>query len=338
MKEAFVDIVGNDGLRRRLGDDILKGTLAHAYILAGPRGSGKHTIALRFAAALACESRNVDARPIPCLTCPSCRKILEGKSPDVIHVEKTGQSVKIEQIRALKNDVFTLPNDLENKVYIIEDADTMTEAAQNAFLLTLEEPPPFVRFFLLCEKPEKLLETVRSRAPSLRTEILPRALVAEQLKRRSSVAATLAGTRPEEFEEILTIAGGCIGRGLDLCDEKERAPLLKQRQMASSFAELALTKKYTLLAELIVSLPKKQDELLPILWHVQSALRDLIALKSAPDAPLAFYTDRERATELAFAHSTKALFSFYEKLSVTVGNLSRNANLRLSLVNLLANI
>ena len=338
MKEAFSDIVGNDGLRRRLGDDLAKGTLAHAYILAGPHGSGKHTIALRFAAALACENRSVDGHPLPCLTCPTCRKILEGKSPDILHIEKSGQSVKIEQIRALKNDVLSLPNDLEYKIYIIEDADTMTEAAQNAFLLTLEEPPAFVRFLLLCEKPEKLLETVRSRAPSLRTEILPRALVAEQLKCLSSVAATLARTKPEEFEEILTIADGCIGRGLELCDEKERAPLLKQRELASAFVEIALTKQYAALTELIVSLPQKQADISPILSHMQSAIRDLIALKSTSNAPLVFYTDRECATELAFAHSTKALFSFYEKLSVTVGNISRNANIRLSLVNLLANI
>ena len=338
MKEAFSDIVGNDGLRRRLGNDILKGATAHAYILAGPHGSGKHTIALRFAAALACENRDTDGLPLPCLTCRTCRKILEGKSPDVIQIEKSGQSVKIEQIRTLKNDVFSLPNDLEHKVYIIEDADTMTEAAQNAFLLTLEEPPSFVRFFLLCERPEKLLETVRSRAPSLRTELLPRALVAAQLKLLSSAAATLASTRPTEFEEILTLADGCIGRGLELCDEKERAPLLKQRELASSFVELALTKKYAPLTELIVSLPQKQADILPTLSHMQSALRDLIALKSASDAPLIFYTDRERATELAFAHGTKALFSFYEKLSVTLGNISRNANIRLSLVSLLANI
>ncbi len=338
MKEAFSDIVGNDSLRRRLGDDIVKGTLAHAYILAGPHGSGKHTIALRFAAALACENRTKDGIPIPCLTCPSCRKILEGKSPDVIGIEKTGQSVKIEQIRTLKKDVPILPNDLENKVYIIGDADTMTEEAQNAFLLTLEEPPPFVRFFLLCEKPEKLLETVRSRAPSLRTEILPRERVAEQLVAKSGTAATLAKTRPAEFEEILTIASGCIGRGLELCDEKERAPLIKQRQLAMSFAETALSKQYASLAELIVSLPKKQDELLPILGGAQSALRDLIALKSSANAPLVFYTDREAATELAFTHSTKALFGFYEKLSDTVSNISRNANIRLSLTNLLARL
>ena len=338
MKEAFSDIVGNQGLRQRLSDDIVNGTLAHAYILAGPHGSGKHTIALNFTAALACENRYRDGLPLPCRTCPSCRKILEGKSPDVIHIEKTGLSVKIEQIRNLRRDVVTLPNDLENKIYIIGDADTMTEEAQNAFLLTLEEPPPFVRFFLLCEKPEKLLETVRSRAPALRTEILPRDLVARLLREKSSVADSLARANPNEFEEILTIAGGCIGRGLELCDEKERAPLLKQRQLATSFVELALQKQYAPLTELVVLLSKKykRDELLPILGHVQSALRDLIALKNAADAPLVFYTDREKATELAFEHSTKTLYGFYQNISLTLENLSRNANIYLALVHLIA--
>ncbi len=338
MKEALKGIVGNDGLRRRLCDDILKGTLAHAYILVGPHGSGKHTIALNFAAALACEKQNEAEIPLPCLSCPTCRKIMEGKSPDIIWIEKTGQSVKIEQIRTLKNDVFTLPNDLENKVYIIEDADTMTEAAQNAFLLTLEEPPPFVRFFLLCEKPEKLLETVRSRAPVLRTEVLTRELVGNHLKTHSTAAATLARTNPSEFEEILTIASGSIGRGLELCDEKERAPLLKQRQLASTLIEMALEKQYASLAECIVLLPKKQDELLPILDNMQSALRDLIALKTASNAPLVFYTDRESAASLAYANSTAALCRFSEKLSLTVENISRNANIRLSLVALLSEI
>lgn len=338
MKEAFKGIVENDGLRRRLCDDILKDTLAHAYILAGPHGSGKHTIALNFAAALACENRDNENFPLPCLTCPTCKKILEGKSPDIIWIGKSGQSVKIEQIRALKNDVFTLPNDLEDKIYVIEDADTMTEAAQNAFLLTLEEPPRFVRFFLLCEKPEKLLETVRSRAPVLRTEILSREQVGYYLCSHSSVAATLSRANPAEFEEILTIAAGSVGRGLELCDEKERVPLLKQRHLASAFIEAALKKQYTSLVEQIMTFPKKQDELLPLLSNMQSALRDLIALKTAAAAPLVFYTDRESACELAYENSTATLYRLSERLSTLVENVSRNANIRLSLVSLLSEL
>ena len=338
MRQAMTDIIGNAGLRRRLCDDIINGTSSHAYILAGPHGSGRHTIALRYAAALACENKNTDGEALPCMHCPSCKKILEGKSPDVILIQKLGQSVKIEQIRALKQDVFVVPNDLENKIYIIEDADTMTEPAQNAFLLTLEEPPPFVRFFLLCSKPEKLLETIRSRAPILRTEILGRDLVRDYLKSHSDTALALANANSNEFEEILTIASGSIGRALELCSETERAPLIKQRRMASDFVEMALHKQYAPLVEQILQFPKKQDEIMPILGNIQSALRDLIALKKTQNAPLIFYTDRESAMELAYTCSTALLLSLYQRLSASVDNISRNANIRLTMTALLSEI
>lgn len=338
MKEAMPYIVGNSELRRRLCDDILKNTEAHAYILAGPHGSGRHTLALNFAAALACENRDNSSEPLPCLHCPSCRKILEGKSPDVIVVGKTGQSVKIEQIRNLKSDVITLPNDLDDKIYILEDADTMTTAAQNAFLLTLEEPPSYVHFFLLCTKPEKLLETVRSRAPILRTELLPDSLVREHLISNNKTAAMLSRAKPQEFEEILTIAAGSIGRALELCDDKERAPLLKQRTTAADFVGAALKRNSVALVEWILALPQKQDELLPILGSVQNALRDLIALKSSEDSPLVFYTDRESAAQLAYASSTAALFRLSDTVAKTVDGISRNANIRLSLVTMISDI
>lgn len=338
MKEAFDSIVGNHGLRRRLGDDLINGTLAHAYILAGPHGSGKHSIALQFAAALSCEARQKDGIPLPCRTCSTCRKILSGKSPDVILIQKDGQSVKIEQIRALKTDVFTYPNDLEDKIYVIEDADTMTEAAQNAFLLTLEEPPAFVRFLLLCERPERLLETVRSRAPILRTSILSNQQVGDYLRANNETAATLCRTKPSEFEEILTLAAGSIGRALELCDEKERAPILKGRHLASEFIELVLKKDHVSLVPFLLALPQKRDELLPILHNAQSALRDLVSLKTANEAPLVFYTDREKAEELAFLGSRAALYAISDKLSHTVDCISRNVGIRLALTALLSKL
>ncbi|MBE6662159.1 MAG: hypothetical protein E7606_02620 [Ruminococcaceae bacterium] len=338
MKQAFSDVVGNEGLRRRLCDDVMKRSTAHAYILAGPHGSGKHTIARHFAAALACENREREDLPLPCLTCPTCKKILGGKSPDLLWIEKMGQSVKIEQIRALKTDVFTYPNDLDDKIYVIEDADTMTEAAQNAFLLTLEEPPSFVHFFLLCERPEKLLDTVRSRAPVLRTEILSRECIKDYLLSHSEAAASLARQKPSEFEELLTMADGSIGRGLELCDDKERAPLLKRRQLSAELVEKGLRKDYPALARLTVSLPRKRDELLPILNGAQSALRDLISLKTAKEPPLVFYTDREVALEMAYSNSTATLCALSDKLSLAIEHISRNANIHLALVSLLSKI
>ena len=149
---ALGDMIGNDALRVRLADDLRRGRLSHAYILEGPVGSGKHTLARQIAAALSCERKQDVTSPLPCRSCPACRKILSGNSPDLITVkrEEDKTTFGVEVIRELRQDVPVAPNDTDYKVYLIEDAHLMTQQAQNAFLLTLEEPPPYVLFLLLC--------------------------------------------------------------------------------------------------------------------------------------------------------------------------------------------
>ena len=123
---AMSKIIGNKALKSQLCQEILSGSLHHAYILEGPSGSGKHTIALMAAAALACENKNDVSKPIPCLSCPSCKKILERKSPDVIFQGTEGKAtIGVDIARFLKEDVHIIPNDLDHKIYIIEDADKL---------------------------------------------------------------------------------------------------------------------------------------------------------------------------------------------------------------------
>ncbi|MBR7161719.1 MAG: hypothetical protein IKD07_04810 [Clostridia bacterium] len=172
----------------------------------------------------------------------------------------------------------------------------------------------------------------------LRTEILSRACVKEYLLSHNEAAASLARQKPGELEELLTIADGSIGRALELCDEKERAPLLKRRQLSSELVENSLRKDYPALVRLTVALPRKRDEILPILNGAQSALRDLISLKSANNPPLVFYTDRDAASELAFSHSTATLCALSDKLSLAIEHISRNANIHLTLVTLLSKL
>ena len=335
MKASMPNIIGNQKLRDRLCHDVMSRTMSHAYILSGPRGSGKHTVARQFAAAVACERKEDANTPLPCCECLSCRKILEGKSPDVITIAKDGHSVKVEQIRTLQTDVRTFPNDLDDKFYIIEDADTMTTQAQNAFLLTLEEPPSFVHFFLLCKSEEPLLETVRSRAPVLRTEPITKEDIRTHLLRTSAEARGLSA---DDLDELLTIADGSIGRAIELLDESEREPFTKRRRQAQLLVESALAKRHAALIELINTLPQKQDELFPILSAVQVALRDLIALKQSETAPLCFYTDRETATELAYRYSLAAMIRLYDNLADTEERLGRNANMKLTLTAMIAKL
>ena len=169
-------IVGNDVIRNRLAHSLKNGDLPHACILEGPFGSGKRTIAKHMAASLVCDADTGASQTIPCLTCRNCRRILESNFPDLIFVrrEEDKASIGVETVRFIREDVRVTPNDSEHKIYIIEEADLITEQAQNAFLLTLEEPPAYAHFFLLCENAGLLLETIRSRAPIFRTQPLTR--------------------------------------------------------------------------------------------------------------------------------------------------------------------
>ena len=338
MSLSMTGIVGNEKLRDRLCSDILSETFSHAYIISGPAGSGKRTIAMQYAAALACENKGIGGYALPCCSCQSCRKILEYKSPDILITEKDGASVKIDQIREIQQSISVVPNELDHKIYIIENAETMTAQAQNALLLTLEEPPSYVVFFLLCEAEEKLLETVKSRAPILRTEPIRQELIKQYLIENLDDARSLAKSSPEEFDAVVSISSNSIGRAIELIDEKTRQPLVQQRESAEALINYALSKDAIRLTELIISLPHKQDELIPLLTYAQNALRDLCLLKQNEDVELCFYSDREKATEKAYSISISAIMALYNKLEATKDTLSRNANIKLTLVNLIASI
>lgn len=140
--------------------------LSHATIVtASDREEGLRA-AGRLAAAVVCRSEG----PLPCGLCPACRKALAGIHPDVIRVGlpmddkgRPKKEILVDQIREMAADAVVLPNESERKVYLIEDADSMNTAAQNAALKLLEEPPAGVYFLLCAVNPARLLPTVRSR-------------------------------------------------------------------------------------------------------------------------------------------------------------------------------
>ncbi|MBQ8207839.1 MAG: DNA polymerase III subunit [Clostridia bacterium] len=333
MKD-FPNILGNEELRERLAADVREGTLSHAYIIEGARGSGKHTLARELAAALACEHSKDTSLPLPCSLCPSCRKIMENKSPDVITIsrEEGKAQLGVDIIRRLRDDVRLLPNDLDIKVYILEDAHTMNIQAQNAFLLTLEEPPKFVVFLLLAESASPLLETIKSRAPILRMRPLPRDILGANLLRMNSDAAALKRDKPEEFEEIIKLASGYIGQALELLDEKKRRPRLDARHLAKNFLEEMTTRRNGKRSiDLIGMFSQKRDEIIKQLSEIENAARDLIVIKKCEGAPLCFFTSEEEAAELSFKFKASALLGIMNAIGKAKTRLAGNSNVRLTL-------
>ena len=160
----FGGFLGNEALKERLRASFRQGKSSHCYLLCGPEGSGRHTLALRMAAALECERE----RDPGCGACPACRKVLSKQHPDVITVDDTEhKNVAVDVVRQARSDVFIRPNEGLRKIYILPRGQDLGPASQNALLKILEEPPDYAVFLILTTSAEKLLPTIRSRAVQL---------------------------------------------------------------------------------------------------------------------------------------------------------------------------
>lgn len=336
MGAWFDNIIGNESLVSRLSEDVSRSALSHAYIVEGKVGSGRRTLALSMVAALCCENRSADGA-VPCGSCKHCKKILSRTSPDVVFkgIEDDRVTIGIETIRTIKNDVYTAPNDLDVKAYVIEDADNMTEQAQNAFLILLESPPPYALFFLICENSTSLLETVRSRAPSLRMERLSAVQVRQYLLENDKRARELEEQDPSALDCVIFCGDGSIGASIELLDAKRRQRLTDSKNAAAKMISMLASRDKKTAFETAISLGKKRVEARNELICMQSAIRDLILLKKSESAHLCFFEDREEAAELATHYSSSSLFSLYDSSVEAINALEAGANVRLTLISMM---
>ena len=340
MRKVLDSIIGNSSLKNKLYSDIISQTLSHAYIIEGKKGSGKHTVSYLIAAALSCENLSNVSSAIPCGACKSCKKILEGKSPDVITVTREGKaSIGVDSVRFLRNDVRVVPNDLDYKIYIIEDADTMTLQAQNAFLLTLEEPPSYVKFFLLCEDAGSLLETVRSRAQILKTEPISTNDIDSYLQSNYQSAKQMKLSEPADYYELIMSSGASIGRAIELLDSKEFKKTLEERSITRDFLRVVVSKPSSEeIVSLLYKFEKKREPLVDLLLTIELALRDLIAIDRTENAPLLFFYDRQEALSLSDAVNIRRLMQIYDRLKNVQDMINSNTNIRLSVTNFFSEI
>jgi DNA polymerase-3 subunit delta' len=162
---SFSDLKEQRTVAGQLQRSLKRGRLAHAYLFAGPRGSGKAAVARALAQALNCPEREHDA----CGRCDSCRRIAEAVHPDVYWVrpEMKSRQTSVERIREFEKAIYLKPTLAQVKVGVIVDADCLTESASNAFLKTLEEPPAQTVIVLLSAEPQRLLPTILSRCLKL---------------------------------------------------------------------------------------------------------------------------------------------------------------------------
>jgi len=195
--QRFADLVGQDPIRTTLERAVATNRVAHAYLFAGPRGSGKTTTARLVAKAMNCAKRR-EGEAEPCNDCPSCLEITAGTSMDVLEID--GASNRgIEEIRNLRENVKYAPSGGKSKVYIIDEAHQLTDFAWNALLKTLEEPPEHVRFVFATTEPLEVPDTIASRCQVFEF----RRLRAEELVRHLMDVAKAEGAKLDDDAAVL---------------------------------------------------------------------------------------------------------------------------------------
>ena len=265
---GFEGLLGNERLKENLRRSLAKGHASHFYLLSGPTGSGKHTLAKLLSAALMCEGGSA-----PCLKCNACRKIMDDLHPDCITVtDPERKTVPVKLVRQVRDDMFVRPNEGIRKIYIFPQE--LGIEGQNALLKILEEPPSYGLFLLLTENSEKILPTVRSRCVELTLQPLESGLLETVLCREFPQADR------QSIQAAISRSGGFLGQARDLlADGASEAP------QTEAFVAALCTGDALLLTRTLVPMEKwKRDQLIPILQQWTEILEGALAIRAGGQA------------------------------------------------------
>ncbi|MDO8535984.1 MAG: DNA polymerase III subunit delta' [Candidatus Omnitrophota bacterium] len=228
---SFESLKGQDSAVNYLKASLRNNRISHAYIFSGPDGVGKRLAAVNFAKALNCNS---PVSGLGCDRCSSCKRIDSASHPDIfiLKPEEEGDSIKIDDVRALIKDVYLKPFEARKKIYIIEGAEYMKHEAANALLKTLEEPPADSVIILLTENIKALFHTIVSRCQVVKFFPLKLKEVEEILIKEYSLSQDDAHT-------LSHLSGGRLGEALKFNEEDifTKRSLLIDKLMSGSKAD-----------------------------------------------------------------------------------------------------
>ena len=315
---SFNNIIGQDVAIRALKNIIAKDQVRGSYLFLGPDGVGKRTTSIEFAKAINCEYKKEDA----CDNCVSCNKIDAMNHPDVVTIcpEGSSHSIKINKIREVIYQVSLKPYEAKKRIFVINDAEEMTDEAQNALLKLLEEPPQNHIFILTASNIAGVFPTVLSRCRVLKFYSLSQSRIQELLKARDF----------EEKEVILFshMAMGSVGRAIDF---KEKNIIALREQAVNDF----FFRKSALLRENVLNdtISNDIEESLYMLlcWH-----RDLLVSKfTAEERDALLNIDRfEEISSYAKRFSKEKLEKDLLNIMKTIEYVRRNINPKIALFNM----
>jgi DNA polymerase-3 subunit delta' len=320
-------ILGHRRLIALLSRAIARNTLPPSLLLAGPSGVGKRRTALAVAAAINCLEpyRGADLEYDACGKCASCRRMDRRVHPDIVVIEPGDMgSIKIEQVRDAIDRSGFRPFEARRRVVIIDEADAMVPAAQNALLKTLEEPPPGSVFILVSSMPDALLPTVVSRCPRLRFGVLSAGEVADALIRDHEYGES-------EARAVAADADGSIGRALaaatiDLTEARNAAQHLLEQAARISDPSRRIEAIKDLTGKKATPAGER-EQLAACLRAAASLLRDIGMLGVSGDAKVLANADLHATIErLSSAYDSDRSVRAYSAVDCALGALERNAS------------
>lgn len=322
-------VIGHDRIIRLLQKSIEARRVSHAYLLSGPRQVGKSTLAREFAKALNCLEPGC-----PCGRCRSCQKIDKGIHPDIqaIDLEEGSKSISIDAIRRLQEGVALRPAEGRTKVYILREAERLSEAAANALLKTLEEPPPSVVLVLTTLDANMLLPTLVSRCQQVEVRPVPRTELEDTL-------VQTRGVPPDQARLVATLAGGRVGWALQVVSNP--AMLDRRSEMLNRLADFPAAdrvSRFAYAAELASLYGRDPEAVRGVLESWQSWWRDLLLTRLGLRELVVNVDLDERLEKNSRDYSIETLGRMVRAIQETITMLSQNVNPRLSLEVLVLNI
>lgn len=280
----FKDIIGQESIKKHLQTAIKTGNLSHAYIINGEYGSGRQTIASALTKTIQCQSKTDDTDA--CGVCTSCKQAESHNHPDIKYITHDKTSISVNDIREqLNNDISIKPYSSEYKIYIIPDANKMTEQAQNALLKTIEEPPVYAIIILLTENCDSLLPTIRSRCVTLTMNPIEKDKICTYLENKFQL-------EPEQAQIAANYCQGNIGKAIRFASSSDFIEMKNQvLKLLKNLDSMDIASIIDTIKEFSTHKNDINDYLdLMLLWY-----RDVLMFKVTKDANLLLYSDEYSA-------------------------------------------